>query len=72
MKPDWKDAPRWALWLALDRDGWYWFASEPVWGDGEWVLNSRDFPGWTLLATPPPKMRLVTAEEAKSSLEPRP
>ena len=30
MKPDWKNAPEWANWLAMDSDGsWYWFAEEP-------------------------------------------
>lgn len=30
MKPDWKDAPPWAQWLAMDSDGeWHWFEEEP-------------------------------------------
>ena len=29
-KPDWKDAPEWAMWLAADDDGWTWFEKEPV------------------------------------------
>lgn len=30
MKPDWKDAPEWARWLAMDADGtWYWYEFEP-------------------------------------------
>lgn len=30
MKPDWKDAPDWAQWLAMDSDGvWYWYETEP-------------------------------------------
>lgn len=30
MKPDWKDAPNWANWLAMEGDGaWYWFEFEP-------------------------------------------
>lgn len=29
-KPEWKDAPEWAQWLAMDRDGsWYWFELRP-------------------------------------------
>lgn len=29
-KPDWKDAPEWAQWLAMDECGtWCWFAGEP-------------------------------------------
>lgn len=31
MKPDWKDAPEWAQWLAQDSDGdWWWYAVEPL------------------------------------------
>ena len=39
-KPGWADAPEWAEWLAMDRDGsWYWYSSQPMaeclgWGDG--------------------------------------
>lgn len=30
MKPDWKDAPEWATWLAMDCIGtWYWWVNEP-------------------------------------------
>ncbi len=30
MKPDWKDAPEWAQWLARDKDGrWFWYKDEP-------------------------------------------
>ena len=30
MKPDWKDAPEWANWLAMDGDRmWYWYEDEP-------------------------------------------
>lgn len=37
MKPDWKDAPDWARWLALDLDGWHWFSSEPSYELGVWM-----------------------------------
>lgn len=31
MKPDWKDAPTWAKYLAMDADGvWYWYENKPV------------------------------------------
>jgi len=30
MKPDWKDAPEWARWLAMDDDGsWWWYSIRP-------------------------------------------
>ncbi len=29
-KPDWKDAPEWAMWVAQDLSGkWFWYESEP-------------------------------------------
>ena len=32
MKPDWKDAPEWARWLAMDGSGeWWWFEESPKW-----------------------------------------
>jgi len=31
MKPDWKDAPEWAQWLAMDGDGtWCWHEQQPT------------------------------------------
>ena len=31
MKPDWKDAPEWAQWLAMDSDGsWRWHEHRPT------------------------------------------
>ena len=30
MKPDWKDAPKWAQWLAMDKNGgWFWYRVKP-------------------------------------------
>jgi hypothetical protein len=30
MKPDWKDAPEWAKWLAMDNDGkWFFYECKP-------------------------------------------
>lgn len=38
MKPDWKDAPEWANWLAMDSSGkWYWWEYEPEFTGEEWV-----------------------------------
>lgn len=41
-KPDWKDAPSWALHLSRDDDGrWWWFENLPEWeariGGGVWM-----------------------------------
>ena len=43
MKPDWRDAPEWASWLAQDDGGWwYWYEDKPYIHDGfEWVSNSK-------------------------------
>ena len=30
-KPDWKDAPEWAQWIACDNSGqWWWFSARPI------------------------------------------
>lgn len=44
-KPDWKDAPEWANYLAMDNDcEWYWFESEPAWMlAGYWQSNGGRF-----------------------------
>lgn len=42
MKPDWKDAPEWALYRATDSDGTtYWHETSPVWNEdvGEWLSD---------------------------------
>jgi hypothetical protein len=37
-KPSWNDAPEWAVWLAMDGDGqWYWHEVKPEMKDGSWV-----------------------------------
>jgi hypothetical protein len=43
MKPDWKDAPDFARYLAKDEDGrWFWFEEEPQprWA-GWWVDSGK-------------------------------
>ena len=36
-KPDWKDAPEWAMWLAQDVGGdWFWYDLEPIGSAGYW------------------------------------
>lgn len=31
MKPDWKDAPKWAKYLAQDKCGeWFWYQVKPI------------------------------------------
>jgi hypothetical protein len=42
IKPDWKNAPEWAQWLAQDYDHiWFWFEHEPKPSeDGLWLAQS--------------------------------
>jgi hypothetical protein len=45
MKPDWKDAPEWAKWLAMDEDGeWFWFKSRPRLNKqgAVWIADDND------------------------------
>ncbi len=52
MKPDWKDAPEWANWMAMDCDGeWYWYADVPLAGCFYWMgggkfIHAGDGPNW--------------------------
>ena len=44
MKPDWKDAPKWANWLAMDEDGeWCWYQDEPTQGNRMWDIYDDRF-----------------------------
>lgn len=39
MKPDWKNAPEWANYLAMDSDGdWLWYKHEPIKKVSYWVV----------------------------------
>lgn len=41
MKPDWKDAPEWARYLTMDRDGaWKWHMGVPIVYKDSWVSGS--------------------------------
>jgi len=43
-KPDWKDAPEWANWLAKDEDGcWYWFEFKPSADDNFWSNDGKRY-----------------------------
>jgi len=43
MKPDWKDAPASAKWLAMDKSGqWFWYEFKPqTWHGGLWVAGGN-------------------------------
>lgn len=39
-KPDWKDAPEWANWLAQDRgSGWFWYEHKPYANKECWLAD---------------------------------
>lgn len=39
MKPSWDDAPPWALYLAQDADGgWWWFGRKPLMYKDFWAI----------------------------------
>jgi hypothetical protein len=64
MKPDWKDAPPWANWLAMDDGGtWFWYELEPAWSysSGEWFR--RESRG---------RFKEAGGSQADSTLEARP
>lgn len=68
IKPNWKDAPEWANYLAQDLDGtWCWYKNEPeLWETGgmweasvdEWeIAKDKRWPGnhkWTETLEPRP------------------
>lgn len=61
MKPDWKDAPEWADYLAQDKRGtWFWYENEPY-NDGKhcWWSSGQEEPA-------------VTSPDWKQTLEKRP
>ncbi len=68
MKPDWKDAPEWAQYLAMDADGMWWWhelrpSLDPYSWEGEGKLGDivLRFSNWqdTLEERPKPKPRYV-------------
>lgn len=63
MKPDWRDAPEWANWLAQDMDGvWHWYSQQPRFDGEEWLppIGSKS------------TRHEVSPEDASENLEPRP
>ena len=44
MKPDWKDAPEWANYLAMEKNGdWYWYLRKPIRQDECWWCGGGKF-----------------------------
>lgn len=60
MKPDWKDSPEWAQWLAQDSDGdWYWYELEPANLRNGWAPDSGklEYAGTSEMPTRPIESR---------------
>ena len=51
--PDWKDAPEWAQWLAMEAGGgWYWFENEPeLLCYGRFPAGRAEYAGFTQTTT---------------------
>ncbi len=40
MKPSWDDSPIWAQWLAMDKDGmWFWYSLLPDIDEYQWCTD---------------------------------
>jgi hypothetical protein len=48
MKPDWKDAPKWANYLVMEPNGtWWWFQEKPMFfNKREGVWSTRWYGFW--------------------------
>ena len=67
MKPEWKDAPEWAQWLAQDESGvWYWYEMKPDIFDDFWDNRT----GLYLLATPSSEGRWQETLEQRPAVQP--
>lgn len=40
MRPDWKSAPDWAMWVAMDPcKTWFWYENRPTFSRYGWEMN---------------------------------
>ena len=73
IKPDWKDAPEWAMWLAQDESGfWGFFSKKPmIFCDYCWDIRSSSDPDdkWASVGYAEDK---IDGVEWRESLESRP
>lgn len=75
MKPDWKGAPKWANWLAMDKNGeWYWYKNKPEAEARRWCSDTTyeriyALPGWqdTLEERPKPEPRYMVLDPSSGS-----
>lgn len=46
-RPEWKDAPEWASYCALDANGeWYWYEFRPEWDGSRWNYTGSVMMAW--------------------------
>ena len=44
MRPEWKDAPEWANYRAMDSNGeWFWYECSPEGGLEVWLVSEGDY-----------------------------
>jgi hypothetical protein len=76
MKPEWKDAPEWANWLAMDGDGiWVWFQDRPEWepsANAWWLSADSDDDSAYTNATFEPDESGIDWDFAYDTLEQKP
>jgi hypothetical protein len=70
-KPDWKDAPEWANWLAQDSDGrWVWYHDEPDRMRTCWTSETGS--KWAYATTKEQAWEATQAQAWEATLESRP
>lgn len=76
MGINWKDAPEWANFVAMDDDGlWWWYENRPVQGDNEWkkaggfflLAEDKSPSGWEASLTGRPQEQLTEAVHSPES-----
>jgi hypothetical protein len=67
-KDMWKDAPKWAMWAAMDDDGrWYWYKNKPIADECGWFPSNFDVGEYTEF-----DFSMDRANDYRESLTPRP
>lgn len=74
-KPDWKDAPIWARFLAMNSDGdWRWWNDEPECYESDGIFDDKPTDNWNYSesCSLPSAKDLFTYSDWKTTLEERP
>lgn len=70
-RPEWKHAPSYSNWLAMDANGiWCWFVNEPYKGYEHWLPSLPDYAGIDSFDIVDGEF--IPHEDWTKSLEPRP